>query len=457
MILCQDLPCGNAFFALVALGAPHVLFATRFLLACILDGPRLSAASVGSAIRTDPRHRGNVTRFLRRLPATVRDDFFEAVFGNLLSEEPAKGTWLFVLDQTYCGHQSSRMENAYSTSPRGKRHKQAKVKDKRKKRKKQPMSYCHCFVCGLLLTPTGVRLPVYRSYYTAEYCQRRGWTYYKQTERAAQMIEQLRVPEGAEVVVLGDTAFDADVVLAACKARRFGWVVAMNGDRVLAGEKPRPKVEGLAANWTAEDYVPVRLTPGEGRYAAQRRCAACRVGLKRKSRHFWVHQERLDVHNVGACKVLFSTMQPVRAGQVVKAQKVLMTSEVGRRMEDIIDLYDLRWQIELFFKECKSVLGMGRYRFGDFDSVEGWVGLCLVAFMYLEWYRLRMLAQSRGNPAEQRRWRWQRSHGLAQAVRQDVQGQDLHILAELLQSPEGVEDLKRRLHRAVPKEYRKAG
>src|SRR5262249_39782364 len=279
----------------------------------------------------------------------------------------------------------------------------------------------------------------------------------KQTERAAQMIEQLRVPGGAEVVVLGDTAFDADVVLAACKARRFGWVVAMNGDRVLVGEKPRPKVEGLAASWTADDYVPGRLTPGEGRYAAQRRCAACRVGLRRKSRQFWVHQERLDVHNVGACKVLFSTMQPVRAGQAVKAQKVLLTSEVGRGVEDIIELYDLRWQVELFFKECKGVLGLDRYRFEDFDSVEGWVGLCFTAFTYLEWYRAQMLKRSRGKPAEHKRWRWQRSHGPAQAARQGVQGQDVHALAELLQTPEGVEGLKQRLRRAVQKEYRKAG
>lgn len=457
MILCQQLPLGKLFFAPLALSAPLTLFLTRFLLAAILHGPRLSAAAVGSAVRTNPRHRGNVIRFLRRLPATLLDDFIEAHFGNLLTGQPPKGTWVFILDQTYCGHNSSRLDNGYSTSPRGRRAKKADRKDKRKKLKAQPQSYCHCFVCGLLLTPTGLRLPVFRSYHTQDYCSQRGWAYRKQTALAAELIERLRVPEGAAVVVLGDTAFDANAVLDACRARHFDFVVAMNGDRVLAGSKPRKKVTARAADWTAADYVRVVLTPGAGRYEAQRRCAACRLGQRRTSRAFWVHQATLDVYNVGTSQVLYSTMKPVQAGQPVPVQKVLLSSLVEHSAAEIIELYDLRWQIELFFKECKSVLGLDRYQLGDFRGVEGWVRLCLLAFVYLEWYRQQQLAQSAGNPAEQQRWRWQRSYGLAQAVRQDLEEQDLQALAELLQTPEGVADLRQRLRRAVPKEYRKTG
>jgi hypothetical protein len=458
MILSQSLPLSKTFFAVAALAtlpAHAARFVTRFLLAAILDGPRLSAAAIGAAVRTDTRHRGNVLRFLRRLPAHLLDDVVEALFGNLLLDGPAQGTWVFIVDQTYCGHNSSRMENGYSTSPRGKRKQASRHKPRRKH--KQPHSYCHCFVCGLLLTPSGVRLPAYRSYYTEGYCAQRGWAYRKQTDLAAELIEQLRVPDQAQVVVLGDAAFDAAPVLAACQKRHFGWIVTMNHDRVLAQAKPRPRVSSLATRWTAQDYTPVRLTPGQGPYVAQRRAAACRVGLTRKARHFWVHAETLDVQNVGTCVVLFSTMKPVQVGQSVQVQKVLLSSEVERSVEDLIELYDLRWQIELFFKECKGVLGLDRYQLGNFAAVEGWVSLCLLAFTYLEWYRLQMLAQSRGHPAEQKRWRWQRCHGLAQAVRQDVQEQDLHTLAELLQSRKGIEDLKQRLRRAVPQEYRKAG
>jgi len=456
MILGHSLPRGKDFFAPLALSGHCLLFVTRFLLACLTDGPRLSGQTIASAVRTDPRHRGNVVRFLRHLPPATADAWLEAVFGNLLTDEPPQGTWVFILDQTYCGHNSSRLQNAYTTSPKGSRSKNPKAKDKRKKRKPQPQSYGHCFVCGLLLTPSGLRLPVCRPYYTQEYCAHKGQPYRKQTELAAFLVRTLRVPQAAQVVVLGDTAFDANALLAACRDRQFGFIVSMNGDRVLAGPKPRTKVAGLAADWTCAAYVPVRLTPGEGRYQAQRRAAACRLGLRRKSRTFWVHAETLDVYQVGTARVLYSTMHEPAAGQAVLVQKVLLCSDLDRSVAELVELYDLRWQIELFFKECKSTLGLDRYRYGDFRCVEGWVRLCLLAFVYLEWYRAQMLPECRGRPAEQRRWRWQRSHGLCQAVRQDVEAEALRAVAALLQEAGGVEELKQRLRLAIPKEYRKA-
>src|SRR5215831_11483268 len=95
VILSPDLPGGNVFFARVALAGPHVLGATRCVRAWIRDGPRLSAAAVGAAVPTDPRHRGNGLRFLRHLPGPVGDDFLAARFADPLAEAPAPGTWVF--------------------------------------------------------------------------------------------------------------------------------------------------------------------------------------------------------------------------------------------------------------------------------------------------------------------------------------------------------------------------
>jgi hypothetical protein len=455
MILGHALPLGKTFFSRLALPAHDVSFLSRIILACILPSRTLSAALIGSCMRGQPRHRGNVCRFLRRLPPTIAQDWLQSIFGNLLLEEPPGGTWLFVLDQTYCGHQSERMENTFSTAHRGRRQKHDR-KNKRKKKKQQQQSYCHCFVFGLLLTPRGLRLPVFRSYYTKEYCEERGWRYRKQTEIAAGLIDQLRVPAKARVVVVGDTAFDAEPILAACRRRQFSWVVSMNHDRRLVAAQPRPTVLSLADSCTTDQYVPVKLTPGQGSYVAQRRAAACRVGLKSKTRTFWVHEERCDVYNVGTARVLFSTKKAIAAGQKVEVQKMLMTNDLERSIEDIVDIYDLRWQIELFFREMKSILGLADYRFKGFREVEGWVNGCILAFLYLEWYRLQMLEQTRDKPAERERWRRQRSHGLALAVQQDVEREDIGAMLEMCQAPEGLAQLQKLLRQALPKEYRKA-
>ena len=46
MILGTELPRGKTFFALIGLPASYTLAVTRFLLACFLSGPRLSAATI---------------------------------------------------------------------------------------------------------------------------------------------------------------------------------------------------------------------------------------------------------------------------------------------------------------------------------------------------------------------------------------------------------------------------
>ena len=456
MILGHALPLGKSFFLILGSPAHDSLFLCRFILACLLPKRRLCLTLIAACMRGHKRHRSNVVRFLRRLPSGVAADWLEALFGNLLLEEPQQGTWLFLLDQTYCGHQSSRLENSYSTAHRGRRQKH-KPKNKRKKKKQHKQSYCHCFVMGLLLTPSGLRLPVWLPYYTKDYCAQSGRPYRTQPQIAACLIDRLRVPEKARVVVVGDTAFDAEPIQAACRCRQFKWVVPMSHDRRLAGPEPRPQVKSLAERCTAEQYVPVRLTPGQGPYVAQRRAAACRVGPKAKTRTYWVHEERCVVHNVGETRVLFSTSQAIVKGQPVKVQKILMTNDLDSRTEDIIEIYDLRWQIELFFKECKSVLGLADYQFKWFKEVEGWVNGCLLAFLYLEWYRLQMLQQSKDSPAESQRWRWQRCHGLALAVQQDVQREDILVMLQMSQTPEGLARLQDLLRQALPKEYRKAG
>ena len=55
---------------------------------------------------------------------------------------------------------------------------------------------------------------------------------------------------------------------------------------------------------------------------------------------------------------------------------------------DIVACYDVRWQIELMFKELKTTLGFNHFRF---ELVERWVAARLLTFLFLESYRDRQL------------------------------------------------------------------
>ncbi|WP_157370029.1 transposase, partial [Zavarzinella formosa] len=223
------------------------------------------------SVASEPRHRAQISRFLGRKALRQRPPL-ALVRDRMLALEPSGGRFVFIIDQTLCSRQGDKTENTYSTGNRQRRPRKGIRHNKYKHTRKR----CHCFVMGLLLTPRGTRYPFRRCYRTKEYCEARRTKYLKQTELAAELIRELPLPDGADVVVLGDTAFDAVVIREACNRRKYSWIVPMNPERVLAGPKPRPKVRLLAEELTAGPFRAIRLDPNDGPYAAMRRRSAGR-------------------------------------------------------------------------------------------------------------------------------------------------------------------------------------
>jgi hypothetical protein len=451
MIFADALPQIKSFLRPARLSASTQALLIRLIAAFLHHPGRMSASCAAQAIRAQARHRAALVRFLARQRWARDWATLTAVADLLLAAEAQRaGLWVFLLDQTYIGQQGQKTENTFSRA-----NYRPRAKHSSRKQKKYAKRSCHAFVCGLLLTPSGVRIPCCRSYYTEAYCQAHGRSYRTQTALAAELLGVVPVPAAATVLVLGDTAFEAADIRRACRERGFGWVVPVNPERVLAGPKPRPKVASLAAGLSAAHFEAVRLVPGQGAHAAQRRVAACRLGPKAKPRTFWVSPERRSVHNVGDVLLVFSTNEEPQAGQPVRVQKILMTDRVTWSAAAVVAAYALRWQIELFFKECKGTLGLHRYRFRQFVKVENWVQACLVAFVYLEWYRARQLQRSDLGEGDKRWWSWQRCYGLSLAIVQHSEDNDLAQLYRWSRTASGRRKLRLALRAALPLEYRK--
>jgi hypothetical protein len=451
MMVQDALPGIKRFLKPAGLNARATALVVRCMAAFCLHTGRMSTVQAAGAVRSEPRHRAQIGRFLARRSLRQRS-LLNALQGRLLAQEGTGGRYLYLTDQTLCSQQGDTTENTYSSGNRTRRPRKGVRYNKYKHARKR----CHCFVMGLLLTPSGARIPFRRCYYTQDYCARKGFAYRKQTELAADLIRELPLPAGAEVVVLGDTAFDAKVIRAACADRQYSWIVPMNPERVLAGPKPRPKVSSLAKGLTAGQFKAIRLNPNQGAYVAQRRRSAYRVGPKVKPRTYYAHAESRDVHSVGEVRLVFSTREQPKAGKLPVVQKILMSNDLTRSAAALVELYDLRWQIEVFFKELKSTLGFDQYRFRRFEAVEGWLELALVTFLYLEGHRADQLARPRLSEKDRERWRYQRTHGLCIAVRRQAEQADLKYLATALRTAGGIRRLRRRLDAATQAEYRTA-
>lgn len=432
------------------LGETALAMVLRMSLAFMQHQGRMTCSQAAGSIASEPIHRGQLTRFLAR-PRWQREDFNAPLRDALLLLEREKGMFLFIIDATLVSQAGAKTQNTYSTGNRGRNPR----KGRRYNKKKFVYKKCHSFTFGLLITPSGYRIPFQIPHYTKEYCARKGMVHRTTAESAADLIRRLPLPREAEVIVLGDTAYDAKVVRDACDDRKYQWIFPANPERVYEGPTgKRPKLRSRLKDWTRLSQKTIRLRASTGKYAGYRRLSKWRVGPKQKPRVYHAYQEKLDVRSVGRVQLVFSTMKPNLKNATPDDVKILMTNATEWSVGQVIELYSLRWQIELFFKELKSTLGFSHYSFQRFDAVKAWAEIAITTVLFLEHLRAKRLTDRRLSEETRRWWSTQRLHGLCSAFRQECETGELNYLCERLKTCGGVKKLKRLLTAALPPEYR---
>jgi hypothetical protein len=452
VMVANSLPGLKRWLAPLGLKDSAKLLVIRVVVAFLLHAGRMSCLRAGGAVRCETRHRAQISRFLAR-PRWRKLDINSVLRQDLLEREAVQGRFVFIVDATLTSQAGKRTENTFSTGNRKRRPR----KGRRYGKTKHTVKNCHSFTMGLLITPSGIRIPFGKPYHTREYCKAKGLVHRTTAEAAADLIRELPLPEGAQVIVLGDTAYDAEVIHGACRDRGYSWIVPCNPERVLDGPKrQRPKVRSLLKDWSKWSRQTLKLAPGQGPYAVYRRLSPHRIGRKAKPRTYDVHQERQRVHSVGEVRLVFSTTKKNLKTATADDVKILMTNDQRLSVRDMIELYSLRWQIELFFKELKSTLGFHQYQFQKFEPVEGWMELALTTFLYLEHYRVQQMSRRDLSDDEKRWWTHQRTYGLCQAVRSASEQAELEYIAKCLDTAGGMRKLKRLIRNSFPKEYQAA-
>jgi DDE family transposase len=423
MIFSTSLPRFKAFLGDFSGKASDLSCCLLLLSSCLLPTGRRSVATAAGAVLADVREASWLLRWLgsSKAPAAL----LAAAQWQLqrAARESARRLHVVVLDSTCHSQQGQHTCNTFSTGNTQKR-----VAHSQRKQKKVARKSSHCFVFALLLTPNGLRIPYYLPFYTKGYCATFGWQHRSQADLAAQLLDNLPVANNSPVVVVGDTAFEAKQVRHACARRGWPWVVPLNPERRLAGPTPRAHVRSLYAHLHTSDFGRVSFRLDQGELSALARVSPSRSQSPKHQRTYWVHQRTAAIHNVGTVAVLFSTQTQPTAGGSVKVQKVLISNALTASTEELLRWYSLRWQIELFFKECKGQLGMCQYKLGTgpFTRVRGWVDLSVVAFCYLEWYRYQQ--QQQAVSKDKAFWQRLRCAGLKEKVRQEVVRADLEAL-----------------------------
>jgi DDE superfamily endonuclease len=343
VMVADQIPGLKRWIAPLGLKDSAKLLVIRVVVAFLLHAGRMSCLRAAGAVRCETRHRAQISRFLAR-PRWRKLEINSLLRQHLLDRESADGLFVFLIDATLISQAGTKTENTYSTGNRKRR----PCKGRRYGKNKHAVKNCHSFTMGLLITPAGIRIPFSKPYHTREYCKKKGLAHRTTAEAAADLIAALPLPDGARVIVLGDTAYDAEVIRGACQARGYSWIVPCNAERVWAGPKgQRPKVRSLLKDWSSWSRQTVRLAPGKGPYAVYRRLSPHRIGPKAKPRTYDVHQERQRVHSVGEVRLVFSTTKTNLKTATPDDVKILMTNDLRLSVRTVVEVYSLRWQIEI--------------------------------------------------------------------------------------------------------------
>ena len=421
----------------------------RMVLAFVMHRGRMSCSAGAGMIASEPIHRGELTRFLAR-PRWRKHDFNEPLMQLLLAKEKKRGRFFFIIDATMVTQAGKRTQNTYSTGNRGRN----RAKGRRYNKKKVVYKKVHSFTFGLLITPSGIRIPMEIPHVTKEYCEQNNLPHLTTSEAAAQMVRALPLGDGADVIVLGDTAYESSVVERACEQRGYLWVFPANPERVYQGPTgSRSKLRSRLKDWKRLSLKTIRLRASTGKYARYRRLSKWRVGPKMKPRVYYAHQEKRTVRNVGDVLIVFSTMKKDLEEATPDDVKILLTNATGLSVTEVLELYSLRWQIELFFKELKSTLGFAQYSFTDFRAVEAWVQMAITTVLYLEYERIVHMQDRRLSQERRRWWSQQRLHGLCHAMRLDAERRQLRYIEKRTKTSGGLQKLQRLLAAAIPQEY----
>lgn len=421
-------------------------------------------------------HRVHVATISRRLvnPAWTTHDWHIGCVSSIMREtnrferpliKGRKRKFMIIVDTTLHSSVGKKMENLLEMSTR---------KDPRRRNTRH-----HVFVMGMMITESGMRIPLpRRSYYTKEYCRTKKKQYRTQTQLARLMIHDAPVPMDADVTVVYDSAFDADMIHRECRNRGFREVFPIDPNRNLA-TKDAPyapatagaRVVASTLDWKDEEFETLELEVENEDFVFFRRRHVDNLRVKKTFRRYVVAARCLAVSKLGNCVIVASYKEnpkidllPDETGDwrdyrhelATRRQKdrktpsrwtgkVLACTDPHATVRQVIQWYEVRWQIEIFFRELKSRMQLGCYVLMKFEAVERYIDFLLMGFLFLEKQRLNAMRAKgvlpeRGDP--QSHWR---TTDRLRSLEAALQSFNLKYIMERVKTKRGLEELLTRL------------
>ena len=394
--------------------------------AALTAAGRRSVAQWGRLVVELQRYRGTLTRLLSNHRFRTRDmsDVLSSeLSGKCLRGDTRNKRWFLIVDGTHTRRGGrTKIDNARRFHPPG----------------AKPGTRVHTFVFGLLLAPDGTRIPLPRmTWRTKAYAKRRGKPYVSQVDLSCELIKiaKRKLPEDVELVVLADSQYHGRKLPNYCKKQGCKYIVELGHKRGFADPRDPERsgkkiIVNRARSVPWEQREELTLVSGTEETASYRRYPAGKRRRKSARRCYRLYREQRAVAALGEVNLTYSwKSKDGSSGGFHKGSqpKLLASNDLELSAAHMVEFYELRWQIELFFRELKSDLGLKDYRGVTFEAFERYVDIILMAFMCLEDFRLDNRRGCRGL----------RTNGLRLEFMRQAVIDDSAVVERLLRTKEG--------------------
>jgi SRSO17 transposase len=210
--------------------------------------------------------------------------------------------------------------------------------------------------------------------------------YRKLTDMAAAMVEAFDPPAGVKVRVLFDAFYLCPQVARACERKGFTFFSVAARNRSFAADR-----KGGKAKAKAKGKKIGRLMPGLIRYRGTN------VRMKRargKVARLRVARADGQLSRIGRVRMVVSK----RPRGPWKKCIAIVTNETGLKAREIVAIYELRWNIEVLFKELHQDLGLGDYQMLHKDGIVHHLHVCCLAHLLLTHQSLTALGAKARKP-----------------------------------------------------------
>ena len=368
------------------------------------------------------RHKSSISRCLSEsvFPGFImQEHLYNRLLKEALEIPGAKRRAYIIIDTTANRKRSGKMDNRIIY--------------------KKGYTSTHFFVMGILYFPdTGARIPLPRRLYrTKSYSRKHGYKYRTQIQLAENMIRYANLPDDIEVIVLFDTLFSSESFIKLLRRKGYHFVCSVKDNRVdlATGKQLKVIIEQHISEGQLNTRVDVRIPSKRSRYGHK-------SAQKYETKKYVTYTEEFCISKMRDVQIVFSR----KSDDAKSLMKYIATDMLSLTTHEILTIYSYRWQIELFFKELKSYLGLSDYQVLSFRSIVRYVDIVIMAFMYLEHLRLCKLKE---NPKD-KHWLYARTLQMSYVLQHEVRMTNLGFIKRAIKKDGNLDKLELELLEKAP-------